>query len=60
MWNYYGDEPNNPPINLFANPPTVNYNEDPIKNSTSFKYKSSIKGKIPDSYGNDTNVIEKL
>ena len=43
MWNYYRDEPN-PPLNN-DDPPTVNYNEDPIKNSESFKYKSSIKGK---------------
>ena len=34
LWNYYRDEPNNPPAD--------NYNEDPITNSTSFKCKSSI------------------
>ena len=33
FWNYYRDEPNNP---------TDNYNADPITNSESFKYKSSI------------------
>ena len=37
LWNYYRDEPNNPP--------TDNYNADPITNSESFKYKSSITGK---------------
>ena len=44
LWNYYRDEPNNPPLNN-DNPPIVNYNEDPITNSESFKYKSGIKGK---------------
>ena len=44
LWNYYRDEPNNPPLND-GNPPTVNYNADPITNSTSFKYKASIKEK---------------
>ena len=34
MWNYYKDEPNNPPPN--------NYNADPITNSALFKYKTSI------------------
>ena len=37
MWNYYKDEPNNPPPN--------NYNADPITNSALFKYKTSITGK---------------
>ena len=37
FWNYYRDEPNNPP--------TDNYNADPITNSESFKCKSSITGK---------------
>ena len=36
LWNYYRDEPNNLP--------TDNYNADPITNSESFKYKSSITG----------------
>ena len=44
MWNYYRDEPNNPPLNG-DDPPAVNYNADPITNSESFKYKSSITGK---------------
>ena len=43
-WNYYRDEPNNPPLND-DDPPTINYNADPITNSESFKYKSSITGK---------------
>ena len=34
LWNYYRDEPNNP----FAD----DYNADPITNSASFKYKSSL------------------
>ena len=37
LWNYYKDEPNNPPRN--------NYNPDPITNSASFKYKTSTTGK---------------
>ena len=44
FWNYYSDEPNNPPLND-DDPPTVNYNADPVTNSESFKYKSSITGK---------------
>ena len=37
LWNYYKDEPNNLPHN--------NYNANPIPNSASFKYKTSITGK---------------
>ena len=37
MWNYYRDEPNDFPPNK--------YNPNPITNSESFKYKSSITGK---------------
>ena len=37
LWNYYKDEPNNPPPN--------NYNADSITNFVSFKYKTSITGK---------------
>ena len=44
MWNYYRDEPNNPPLND-DDPPTANYNAGPITNSQSFKYKSSITDK---------------
>ena len=44
FWNYYSDEPNNPPLNppVGNNLSTVNCNADPIANSESFKYKSSI------------------
>ena len=41
LQNYYRDEPNNPPLND-DDPPTINYNADPITNSDSFKYKSCI------------------
>ena len=44
FWNYYRDEPNNPPLND-DDPPTVKYNADPITNSESFKYKRNIIGK---------------
>ena len=43
-WNYYRYEPNNSPL-TDDDPQTFNYNGDPIKNSESFKYKSSITGK---------------
>ena len=45
LWNYYRDEPNNPPFVLDDNNrPTnvLNYNADPITNSASFKYKNSL------------------
>ena len=51
LWNYYRDEPNSPPLND-DDPLTINYNAEPITNSfnkpitESFKYKSSITGKI--------------
>ena len=45
LWNYYRDECNNAPLND-DDPPTVNYNANPITNSESFKYKSSITGNI--------------
>ena len=44
FWNYYRDEPDNPPLND-DDPPSINYNADPITNSELFKYKSSITGK---------------
>ena len=44
LWNYYRDEPNNPPLNDY-HPLTVNYNAEPITNSESFKHKSNITGK---------------
>ena len=34
LWNYYRDEPNNPPLNN-DDPPTINYNADSITNSES-------------------------
>ena len=37
LQSYYRDEPNNPPA--------ASYNADPITNSASFKYKTSITGK---------------
>ena len=40
FWNYYRDKPNNNPLN--------SYNADPITNSESFKYKTSITGKTSD------------
>ena len=43
-WNYYRDEPNNPPLND-DDSPTINYNAEPITNSESFKCKISITGK---------------
>ena len=52
FWNYYRDEPNNPPLND-DDPPTINYKADPITNSESFKYKSSITGKT--SNANEEN-----
>ena len=54
MWNYYRDEPNNPP--LVGDPRTANCNADPITNSKSFKYKSSTIGKTLD---NDENNDRK-
>ena len=48
LWNYYKDEHNNPPPN--------NYNADPITNSASFKYKTSITGKTSNANQNDENT----
>ena len=45
LWNYYRDEPNNPWFFDDDDSPTIDYNADPITNSESFKYKSSITGK---------------
>ena len=50
--NYCSDESNNPPLND-DNPPTVIYNADPITNSESFKYKSSIAGKTSNANQED-------
>ena len=51
FWNYYRDEPNHPPLND-DDPPTINYNADPKRNSESFKYKSSITGKTSNANNN--------
>ena len=59
LWNYYRDEPNNPPpVVPGTDSPTFNYNADPITNSASFKYKNSFIGKTPNSYNDDNNVIK--
>ena len=52
-WNYYRYEPNNSPL-TDDDPQTFNYNGDPIKNSESFKYKSSITGKTSNSNQENT------
>ena len=51
LCNYHGDEPNNPPANC---------NADPITNSASFKYKSSIIGKTPHNDNDDNNEIKDV
>ena len=49
LWNYYRDEPDNTPA--------TDYNADPITNSESFKYKSSITGKTSNAnQENDENT----
>ena len=58
LWNYYRDEPNNPPLND-DDPPTINYNADPITNSESFKYKSSITGKTSNANQEDGENTEQ-
>ena len=50
LWNYYRDEPNNPPA--------ANYNSDCIKKSDSFKYKSSITGKTSNANQEDGEDTE--
>ena len=54
---YYTDVPNNPPIypSTDYNPPTISYNADPVTNSASFKYKSSIIRKTPNKNNNVNN-----
>ena len=52
LWNYYRDEPNNPPAD--------NYNSDTITNSAFFKYKSSITGKRPNNDDNDNNTKDDV
>ena len=53
FWNYYRDEPNNPPLND-DDPLTINCNTEAITNSDSFKCKSSITEKT--SNANQENV----
>ena len=50
LWNYYRDEPNNPPAS--------NYNADPITNSASFKYKTSIREKTSNANQEDGENTE--
>ena len=45
LWNYYRDEPNDFPAS--------NYDANPITNSESFKYKSSITGKTSNANQED-------
>ena len=51
LWNYYRDEPNIPPA--------TDYNADPITNSASFKYKTSITGKISNANQKDGENTEQ-
>ena len=51
LWNYYRDEPDNTPAK--------DYNADPITNSESFKYKSSIAGKITNANQKDGENTEQ-
>ena len=52
FWNYYRDEPNNPPA--------ADYNADPITDFQSFKYKSSIIGKKSnENRENDENTVQR-
>ena len=51
LWNYYRDEPDNTPA--------TDYNADPITNSESFKYKSSIAGKITNANQKDDENTEQ-
>ena len=48
LWNYYSDEP--------INPPGDNNNADTITNSKSFNYKTSTMAKIQDNANNDNNT----
>ena len=56
-WNYYRDEPNNPPI-ILARVPPLNYNANPITNSASFKYKSRIIGNTGNNDNDNNNVMD--
>ena len=59
LWNYYRDEPNNPPLND-DDSPFINYNADPITNSESFKCKSSITGKTSNANNALSERIERV
>ena len=48
LWDYYRDQPNNPPAD--------NYNADPIINFASFKYKISIIEKTPNNNNDNNNA----
>ena len=52
LWNYYRDEPNNPPA--------ANYNADPTTNSASFKYQTSIIGKTSISNQENSENTEQV
>ena len=51
LWNYYRGDPDNPP--------TATYNADPITNSASFKYKTSITGKTSNASQENGEDIEQ-
>ena len=52
LWNYYKDEPNKILYCRFDN-------ADPITNSASFKYKTSITGKTSNANQNDENTEQE-
>ena len=52
LWNYYRDEPSNPPAD--------DWNADPITNSASFKYKNSFLEKTPNNDNDNNNVIQNV
>ena len=58
FWNYYRDESDNNSLNDDKRP-TFNYNADPITNSESFKYKSSITGKTSNVNNNTEREHKK-
>ena len=51
LWNYYRDEPNNPPA--------ANYNADPITNYALCKYKTSITGKTSNAVHENSENTEQ-
>ena len=61
LWNHYRDEANSPPLNppVGNNPLTINYNADPITNSASFKYKTSITGKTSNTNQENGKTLSK-